>query len=74
MGDAAPQPQEDDRAASEDPMIESARARITRFALDHRLLVMGEFKPMAEAGALIRYGPNQVARWGDVLPTMSTRF
>jgi putative tryptophan/tyrosine transport system substrate-binding protein len=48
----------------EDPMVESARARITGFALSHRLLVMGEFKPMAEAGALMSYGPNQVAMWG----------
>ena len=32
----------------EDPMVESNRARITAFALDHRLPVMGEFKPMAE--------------------------
>jgi putative ABC transport system substrate-binding protein len=48
----------------EDPMVESARVRITGFALDHRLLVMGEFKPMAEAGALMSYGPNQVAMWG----------
>jgi putative tryptophan/tyrosine transport system substrate-binding protein len=48
----------------EDPMVESARVRITGFALDHRLLVMGEFKPMAEAGGLMSYGPNQVAMWG----------
>jgi len=48
----------------EDPMVESNRARITAFALDHRLPVMGEFKPMAESGGLISYGPNQVAMWG----------
>jgi putative ABC transport system substrate-binding protein len=48
----------------EDPMVESARVRITGFALAHRLLVMGEFKPMAEAGGLMSYGPNQVAMWG----------
>src|SRR6476469_6464889 len=48
----------------EDPMVESNRARITAFALDHRLPVMGEFKPMAESGGLISYGPNQVSMWG----------
>src|SRR5262245_27745117 len=48
----------------EDPMVESNRVRITAFALDRRLPVMGEFKPMAEAGGLISYGPNQVAMWG----------
>lgn len=47
----------------EDPMVESARARITGFALQNRLPVMGEFKPMAEAGGLMSYGPNQVAMW-----------
>jgi ABC-type uncharacterized transport system substrate-binding protein len=48
----------------EDPMVESNRARITAFALTNRLPVMGEFKPMAEAGGLMSYGPNQVAMWG----------
>jgi ABC-type uncharacterized transport system substrate-binding protein len=47
----------------EDPMVESNRARITAFALTNRLPVMGEFKPMAEAGGLMSYGPNQVAMW-----------
>ena len=41
----------------------SNRARITEFALTNRLPVMGEFKPMAEAGGLMSYGPNQVAMW-----------
>jgi putative ABC transport system substrate-binding protein len=48
----------------EDPMVESNRARITAFALTNRLPVMGEFKPMAEAGGLMSYGPNQIAMWG----------
>lgn len=48
----------------EDPMVETNRARITAFALNHRIPVMGEFKPMAEAGGLISYGPSQVAMWG----------
>jgi putative ABC transport system substrate-binding protein len=47
----------------EDPMVESNRARITAFALSQRIPVMGEFKPMAESGGLISYGPNQVAMW-----------
>ena len=47
-----------------DPMVESNRGRIAAFALDHRLPAMGEFKPMAELGGLISYGPNQVAMWG----------
>jgi len=47
----------------EDPMVESNRARITAFALTNRLPLMGEFKPMAEAGGLMSYGPNQVAMW-----------
>lgn len=48
----------------EDPMVESARTPITEFALKNRLPVMGEFKPMAEAGGLMSFGPNQVAMWG----------
>ena len=44
-------------------MVESNRARITAFALTNCLPVMGEFKPMAEAGGLMSYGPNQVAMW-----------
>jgi putative ABC transport system substrate-binding protein len=48
----------------EDPMVESARAHITGFALKNRLPVMGEFKPMTEAGGLMSYGPNQIAMWG----------
>lgn len=45
-------------------MVESNRARITAFALTNRLPVMGKFKPVAEAGGLMSYGPNQVAMWG----------
>ena len=47
----------------EDPMVESNRHRIVGFALKAGLPVMGEFKPMAAAGGLISYGPNQVAMW-----------
>lgn len=45
-------------------MVESARTPITEFALKNCLPVMGEFKPMAEAGGLMSFGPNQVAMWG----------
>jgi putative ABC transport system substrate-binding protein len=47
----------------EDPMVESARARIVAFATENRVPVMGEFKPMTEAGGLMNYGPNQVRMW-----------
>src|SRR5664279_3986922 len=47
----------------EDPMVESNRSRITSFAVKNYLPVMGEFKPMAEVGGLMSYGPNQVAMW-----------
>jgi putative ABC transport system substrate-binding protein len=47
----------------EDPMVESARRRIVAFATESRIPVMGEFKPMTEAGGLMNYGPNQVRMW-----------
>jgi putative ABC transport system substrate-binding protein len=47
----------------EDPMVQSLRARITDFALKNLLPVMGEFKPMATAGGLVSYGPDQTAMW-----------
>jgi len=47
----------------EDPMIESLRTRIVRFAAEKQIVVMGEFKPMTRAGGLISYGPDQVAMW-----------
>ena len=47
----------------EDPMVESARAHIVGFALQNRIPVMGEFKPMTVAGGLMSYGPNQVGMW-----------
>jgi putative ABC transport system substrate-binding protein len=47
----------------EDPMVESARKRIVAFATEHRIPVMGEFKPMTEAGGLMNYGPNQIRMW-----------
>jgi ABC-type uncharacterized transport system substrate-binding protein len=47
----------------EDPMIQSRRAQIIEFAIQHRLPVIGEFRPIAEGGALMSYGPNQLDLW-----------
>jgi putative tryptophan/tyrosine transport system substrate-binding protein len=47
----------------EDPMIQSNRARIVEFGMRQNLPVMGEFRPIAAAGALMSYGPNQVEMW-----------
>jgi putative ABC transport system substrate-binding protein len=47
----------------EDPMIESHRLRIAEFTLQQRLPAIGEFRPMAVAGALMSYGPPQVDLW-----------
>jgi putative ABC transport system substrate-binding protein len=47
----------------EDPMIQSRRAQIVEFAIQNRLPIIGEFKPVVEAGALMSYGPNQLDLW-----------
>ena len=47
----------------EDPMIQSHRAAIAEFSLSRKIPVMGEFRSMADAGALLAYGPNQVDLW-----------
>jgi putative ABC transport system substrate-binding protein len=47
----------------EDPMIQSHRAAIAEFSLARKIPVMGEFRSMADAGALLAYGPNQVDLW-----------
>jgi putative ABC transport system substrate-binding protein len=47
----------------EDPLIQYSRARIVAFALQHGLPLMGEFRPITDAGALMNYGPNQVEMW-----------
>ena len=44
-------------------MIQSRRAQIIEFAIQHRLPVIGEFRPIAEGGALMSYGPNQLDLW-----------
>jgi putative ABC transport system substrate-binding protein len=47
----------------DDPLIQFYRKRIADFAGQHRLPTMGEFKPAAEAGALMSYGPSQIDMW-----------
>ena len=47
----------------EDPMIQSRRAVIAEFSIRQKIPVMGEFRSMADAGALMAYGPNQVDLW-----------
>jgi len=47
----------------DDPLIESQRERIIDFALKQRLPVMGERRPMTEAGGVMSYGPNLIDMW-----------
>jgi len=47
----------------DDPVIQSNRGRIVDWGMRERIPVMGEFRPMAAAGALMTYGPNQVDLW-----------
>ena len=47
----------------EDALIIFMRVRIIELAMRHRLPVMGEFSPMAIAGALMSYAPNQINMW-----------
>jgi len=47
----------------DDPLIQSQRDTIIRFALTQRLPVMGEFRPMTEAGGAMSYGPDQIDMW-----------
>jgi putative tryptophan/tyrosine transport system substrate-binding protein len=47
----------------EDTLIVFLRTRIIELAMRHKLPVMGEFGPMAAAGALMSYGPNQNEMW-----------
>jgi putative ABC transport system substrate-binding protein len=41
-----------------DPLYTTERARIARLALAHRVPVVGSTREMAEAGAVLAYGPN----------------
>jgi len=47
----------------DDPLIQSQRQRIAEFGLQQRVPVMGEFRPMTEAGAVMSYGPDHVDMW-----------
>jgi putative ABC transport system substrate-binding protein len=47
----------------DDPVIQSNRGRIVDWGMQERIPVMGEFRPMAAAGALMSYGPNQGDLW-----------
>jgi putative ABC transport system substrate-binding protein len=47
----------------EDPMIQSQRNQIAEFGLRQRIPIMGEFRPMTEAGGMISYGPSHVDMW-----------
>lgn len=47
----------------EDPMIQSNRARIAEFALQKHWPLIGEFRPIVDAGGLMSYGPDIVDLW-----------
>jgi putative tryptophan/tyrosine transport system substrate-binding protein len=47
----------------DDPLIQSQRGKIVEFGLRKRLPVMGEFRPMTEAGGVMSYGPDQIDMW-----------
>jgi putative ABC transport system substrate-binding protein len=47
----------------DDPLIQSQRQRVAEFGIQQRMPVMGEFRPMAEAGAVMSYGPNHADMW-----------
>jgi putative ABC transport system substrate-binding protein len=47
----------------DDFLIIGHRVRIVDLAMRRRLPVMGEFKPLASAGALMSYSPDQIDMW-----------
>jgi putative tryptophan/tyrosine transport system substrate-binding protein len=47
----------------EDPMIQSNRARIAEFAMQKHWPVIGEFRPIVDAGGLMSYGPDNNDLW-----------
>jgi putative ABC transport system substrate-binding protein len=47
----------------DDPMIQLHRAHIVELAMRQRVILMGEFRAMPLAGALMSYAPNQVDMW-----------
>lgn len=44
--------------APADPLILSQRGRIVRFAVEHRIPAMYEFREFVSDGGLLSYGPN----------------
>jgi putative ABC transport system substrate-binding protein len=47
----------------DDPLILSHRVRIVALATQHRLPVVGEFRVLSAAGAVMNYGPSQPDMW-----------
>ena len=45
-------------------LVQFNRARIIDLAMQYRLPVMGEFRLLTEAGALLSYSPSPAAMWG----------
>jgi putative ABC transport system substrate-binding protein len=60
---AAAQENEKAIVTMDDPLVQSQRVRIVEFAIGQGIPVMGEFRPVTEAGGLMSYGPNQVDMW-----------
>jgi putative ABC transport system substrate-binding protein len=63
MGPLAAQVHFDAVLTMDDPLIQFHRARIVELAMAHKLPVIGEFRPIVIAGALMSYGPNQIDMW-----------
>jgi putative ABC transport system substrate-binding protein len=60
---AAEQAQAQALFVCEDPMIQSNRARIADFAMQKHWPVIGEFRPIVDAGGLMSYGPDNIDLW-----------
>jgi putative tryptophan/tyrosine transport system substrate-binding protein len=60
---AAAQAQAQALLVCEDPMIQSNRAHIAEFAMQKHWPVIGEFRPIVDAGGLMSYGPDNADLW-----------
>jgi ABC-type uncharacterized transport system substrate-binding protein len=58
----------------EDPMIQSNRVRIAEFAMQKHWPVIGEFRPIVDAGGLMSYGPDNVDLWRRVAGVVDKIF
>jgi ABC-type uncharacterized transport system substrate-binding protein len=56
------------------PAFFSERRRIADLALKYRLPIVAPFREVAEAGALLAYGPNVVDLWRDRVPVYVDRI